>query len=152
MEREISQVRSTEELREETLSGLATLRQHLIEANADMDHRPDDPDPAQRAKCNLSFVLHAVNPLVSEYFYRRWMSLNFGSALQRLNGRSLQYSIEVSEWMPEGKVVIPSYSNTGLNYRTLENLYEKNLYRREIERFGNLSREQILQKFEKAIR
>lgn len=139
-------------MKQEALSSLATLRQHLIESNADMEHRPDDPDPVQRAECNLAFVLHAVSPIVLEYFYRRWISLNFGSKLQRLTGRSFQYAVEVSERIPEGKVVIPSYSKTGLTNSILDDLWEKKMYRGAIKKFGNLSREQILQKFEKAIR
>jgi hypothetical protein len=165
MERDsVQEVKPTAKIKAEALNGLQNLRLHLIEQGAEINKRPPGPDPVQRAEGNLAFILYAVSPVVLEIFKRRWKSLDFGSLVQKISGDSFRYTVDMSQGTPRGKVVIPSrssadivygsitYESVELDNRTLEDRWEKGLNRHAIRGFGNLSRGQIIRKFEKAIR
>jgi len=165
MERDsVREVKPTAKIKAEALKGLQNLRLHLIEQGVEINKRSPDPDPVQRAEGNLAFVLYAVSPVVLEIFNRRWKSLDFGSWVQRISGDSLRYTFDLSQGKPRGKVIIPSrssadivygsmtYGSVELDNRILEDRWEEGLNRHAIKNFGNLSRGQIIQKFEKAIR
>lgn len=161
MTRELPSVRPVEQVRAEALSGLQGLRQHLIEEGVDIDHPSSDPDPLQRAQGSLAFVLYAIGPIVEELFAGDRPPVNLTS-WRSIGNSPIRYVGAPPE------VIIPSIYGasgvdiiygthvtrpaTSLDHRQLDSEWNQGRNRRSITELGNLSRGQLITKFERAIR
>jgi hypothetical protein len=172
MERELKfQPQPIEKVRAEARVGLKRLRQSLIDQGVDIKHRNPDPDLLQRVKGNLSFVIHAVTPIVSDEFRADRIYVNFNSRITRRSDRIIYAEDRKGSkcevmfpgttggimwvWRQPfyGPIFDPGDPDVPITLDNIEDIWENSPeHRPAIKKFGNLSREKILRKFEAKIR